>query len=240
MMGGGGMMGGQQSVGGGGGGRGGGGRGGGGFGGGGRGGRGGGFNIPPEKILRVDVPLVCLDHGLREPSSSKPYAIRPIENYIQDPAVIEIVTAYANGEVPEGVAQAAVWNLNSRVSWNALAAKLTGTERYAVRNPYFSAGEIKGAMSLVAEAQRLTAGKKVKPRPFKLPGEKSEAQPTKPEDIVSPGEQPLPANKAGEGTAAKSADKDKLAKPKQSSDAQATEDLGKSNSEQPASDEVVS
>ena len=74
------------------------------------------------------MPLVCLDHGLREPSSSKPYAIRPIENYLENAAVIEIVAAYANGDLPPG-AQAAVWNLNSGVGWDELAAKLTGTER---------------------------------------------------------------------------------------------------------------
>ena len=52
---GGGGGGGQQSVGGG---------GGGGRGGGGRGGGGGGrFNIQPEKVRRVDIPLICLDHG---------------------------------------------------------------------------------------------------------------------------------------------------------------------------------
>ena len=101
--------GGNQSVGGGGG------RGGGGRGGGGRGG--GGFNIPPEKVTRVDVPLVCLDHGLKDPSSSKPYEIRPIEDVVDSPAVIEVVKAFANGELPRGASQAAVWHLNSEVSW---------------------------------------------------------------------------------------------------------------------------
>jgi hypothetical protein len=196
---GGGMMGGMQRMGGGMGG------GGGGMGGmGGRGGgRGGGFSVPPEKTIRIDVPLVCLDHGLREPSPAKPYAIRPIENYVKDPAVIEIVAAYANGDVPEAVAQAAVWNLESHVSWGALAAKLTGTERYAVRDPYFSRDEIKAAMSLVANAQRFTAGKKVEPRPFKLPSEKKEVKPIDPSDYTSPGDELSPIEKAAKDDAGK-------------------------------------
>jgi hypothetical protein len=194
-MGGGGMGGGQQSVGGGGGGgRGGGGRGGGGGGFRGGGGGRGGFNIQPEKIKRIDVPLVCLDHGLREPSSSKPYAIRPIENYIKDPAVIEIVAAYANGDLPTGAAQAAVWNLNSGTSWEELAAKLTGTKRQIVREPYFSRDEIRAAMAIVSEAQQMTAGKKVKPRPFKLPGEE-EADQENAKEIVSPGDEVSPVKK---------------------------------------------
>jgi hypothetical protein len=170
--------GGQQSVGGGGRGGGGGGRGGGGrgFGGGrgGGGGRRGGFNIPPEKVVRVDVPLVCLDHGLREPSSSKPYSIQPIENYIKDPAVIAIVSAYAAGDLSPGAAQAAVWNLNSEVGWDELAAKQTGTDRNVVREPYFSGEEIEAAMAIVNEARIATADQIVEPREFKLPGESSD------------------------------------------------------------------
>jgi hypothetical protein len=188
-MGGGGMGGGQQSVGGGGGGgRGGGGRGGGGRGG---GGRGGGFNIPPEKIVRVDVPLLCMDHGLKEPTSSNPYAIRPIENFVKDPALIAIVTEYANGNLPMGAAQAAVWNVNSDVSWNELAAKLTGTKRNVNRAPYFSREEILGAMAIVAEARQATRDQEVKPRPFKLPGEEDAADTSaieSPGEIVSPGD----------------------------------------------------
>ncbi len=185
---GGGGGGGQQSVGGGGGGRGGGGRGGGGRGGGG-GGRRGGFNVPPEEVVRVDVPLLCLDHGLRDPSSSKAYVIRPIENFISDPAVIAVVSAYANGDLAPGAAQAAVWNLNSEVSWDELAAKQTGTDRNLVREPYFSGDEIEAAMAIVNEARVATADEVVEPRPFELPGEKAHAETLSPGDEVSPGDE---------------------------------------------------
>jgi hypothetical protein len=188
--------GGQQSVGGGGGGgRGGGGRGGGGRGG---GGRGGGFNIAPEKIVRVDVPLLCLDHGLEEPSSSNPYAIRPIENFVKDPALIAIVAEYANGNLPVGAAQAAVWNVNSGVGWDELASKLTGTKRNVNRAPYFSRDEILGAMAIVAEARQATRDQKVKPRPFKLPGEKDPAD-AEASDAKSPGEIESPGDAEDKG-----------------------------------------
>ena len=151
---GGGGGGGQQGGGGGGGGRGGGGRGGG-------GGGGGVFNIPPEKIKRIDLPLVCLDHGLRDPSSSKPYLIRPIEERVDRPAVIEVVKAFARGQLPRGAAQAAVWHLNSDVSWQELSAKQTGTIRHIVRHPYFSNQEIHAAMNIAREARIRTAGQKI-------------------------------------------------------------------------------
>jgi hypothetical protein len=171
--GGGGLGGGQQTVGGGGGGGGrGGGRGGGGFGGGGRGGgRGGAFSVPPEKVARVDVDLLCLDHGLRDPSSSKPYVIRPVENFVSDPAVVELLIAFGNGELPAGAAQAAAWHLHSGVSWNELAAKLTGTERHLVRHPYFSRAQLEAGMQIATRARQLGASRVLEPRPFKLPSE---------------------------------------------------------------------
>ena len=164
---GGGGGGGGQSVGGGGGG---GGRGGGG---GGRGGGGGAFNIAPEKIGRLDVPLLCLDHGLRDPSSSKPYEVRPIEDVVDSPALIEIVKAYANGEIPRGASQAAAWHINSDVSWNELAAKQTGTIRSLVRNAYFSRNEMQAAMSIVQRAETMTAGQKVERRNWKSQSERA-------------------------------------------------------------------
>ncbi len=151
---GGGGGGGNQSVGGGG-------MGGGGRGGGGRGGGGGVFNIAPEKIGRVDLPLLCLDHGLKDPIASIPYEIRPIETRIDKPAVIEIVKAFGRGELHRGSAQAAVWNLNNGVSWNELAAKQTGTVRNTIREPYFSRQEMQFALAIAKEAVRRTAGQKV-------------------------------------------------------------------------------
>jgi len=162
----------QQSVGGGGGG----GRGGGG---GGRGGGGGGvFSVVPEKIRRIDVPLVCLNHGLRDPSSSKPYEIRPLEDVVDSPALIEIVKAYANGDLPYGASQAAVWNINSQVSWIDLASKLTGTKRSFVREPYFSSAEIRLAMGIVHRAGLLTAGETIERRNWTPPSQ-SGSTPTK-------------------------------------------------------------
>jgi len=163
-LGGGGGGGGNQSVGGGGGGRGGGGRGGGG---------GGRFNIQPEKIRRVDVPLVCLDHGLKDPSSSKPYEIRPIEDVVDSLAVIEVVKAFANGELPRGASQAAVWHMNSDVSWINLANKLTGTKRQFVRDHYFSSVEIRMAIAIVSEANSMVAGKTHQRRNWNPPSQQT-------------------------------------------------------------------
>ena len=174
--GGGGLGGGGGGLGGGGGGQSVGGGGGGGGRGGGGGGRGGAFNIAPEKIGRIDVPLLCLDHGLKDPSSSKPYEIRPIEDVVDSPALIEIVKAYANGELPRGASQAAAWHINSKVSWQDLASKLTGTKRNQVRHPYFSRNELQAALAIVQRAEAMTAGQEIYPRNWKSPGDKAREQ----------------------------------------------------------------
>jgi hypothetical protein len=143
-FGGGGGGGGQQSVGGG---------GGGGLGGG--GGGGGFFSIPPERTAKLNLPVVCLDHGLRNPSSASPYKIVPATDHLNRPAVIELLKAFGRGELDHGAAQAAAWHLNNDLSWDQLAAKLQGTRRSLSRPPYFSRQQIQAGIAYANEATRL-------------------------------------------------------------------------------------
>lgn len=150
-FGGGGGGGGQQSLGGG---------GGGGLGGGGQGGGGGGaFSIPPEKVEKIDVPMLCLDHGKRDPSSSKPYKLVPADEHVERPEVIELMAAFGRGELKHSAAQAAVWHLNNDVSWEELAAKQTGTARSLTREPYFSREDLQMGLAYATEARRLAEEK---------------------------------------------------------------------------------
>jgi hypothetical protein len=142
---GGGTGGGQQSVGGG---------MGGGMGGGGMGG-GGMFSVPPEQIAKLNVPVVCLDHGLRDPSSSKPYKMVPAEDHLDRPAVVELLKAFGRGELEHDAVQAAAWHLNNDLSWDQLASKLAGTRRSPSRPPYFRAEAIRAGMAYATEAIRM-------------------------------------------------------------------------------------
>ena len=180
------------------GGAGGGGQGGGGFGGGGGGGQqstggglgggggggGGVFSIPPDETERIDVAVLCLDHGLRDPSSSKPYVMVPADQHIDRPEVIALLSAFGHGQLHHGAAQAAVWHLNNDLSWNFLAAKQQGTRRNFNRPPYFSADEIRAGMVYAQHATLLaqSAGPSVKPKPTKPADEDaSEAKSTEQE-----------------------------------------------------------
>ncbi|MEM9185440.1 MAG: hypothetical protein AAGB00_02980 [Planctomycetota bacterium] len=130
--------------------------GGGGFGGGGGGigGGGGQFSIPPEKTSKIDVAMVCLDHGKKDPSSSKPYEMVPANKYVTRPAVLELLKAYGRGELDHAAAQAAVWALNNDMTWAQLAAKQSGTARDFNRAPYFTKAQLQAAMAYAKEANR--------------------------------------------------------------------------------------
>jgi hypothetical protein len=139
--------GGQQSVGG----------GGLGGGGGGLGGGGGVFSIPPDKTAKLNVAVVCLDHGLRNPSSSRPYEIVPATEHLDRPAVVELLKAFGRGELDHQATQAAAWHLNNDMSWQELAAKLQGTRRSPSRPPYFTRQQIQAGIAYANEASRLAA-----------------------------------------------------------------------------------
>jgi hypothetical protein len=128
---------------------------GGGLGGGGFGG--GFFNVAPEATRRFSVDTVCLDHGKPDPTPRIPFEIKPIDEYVERPAVVEVVKAFARGELERGAAQAATWHLNNDVSWQELATKTMG-ERHPItrqRLPWFSALEIRVAMAASEHARKI-------------------------------------------------------------------------------------
>lgn len=151
-LGGGGLGGGGQAFGGG---FGGGGLGGGGLGGGGLGGGGGGFfNVPPEKVGKLRVTTVCLEHGKPEPRPAMSYEIKPIAEFTEKEEVQELCRMLGSGLVDQRSAQAAAWHLNNDMSWQQLAAKQL---RFAngMTRPYFHRAEIQRAMQAVSAATRL-------------------------------------------------------------------------------------
>jgi len=182
--------GGQQSVGGGGLGG-----GGGGLGGGGGGGGGGFFSVPPDETTKLNVAVVCLDHGLRTPNGSAAYKIVRPEDHIDRPAVIELMKAFGRGGLDQSAVQAAAWNLNNDMSWNELAAQLAGTRRTPNRPPLFSKAAIQAGMAYSNEASRLAAlnaseyeqlKKARADRASKAAAEKSEARSTTDDDANEP------------------------------------------------------
>jgi len=130
----------------------------GGYGGGGMGGMGGfgggGFmNVPAEKVGKLQITTVCLEHGKSEPRAAIPYKIVPIDQFTDKKEVHEVCKMLGYNRMPQRVAQVAAWHLNSEMSWPELAAKklkfANGTWR-----PYFSPMEIQAAMQVTAVAAK--------------------------------------------------------------------------------------
>ena len=160
-MGGGGMGGMSQGMGGG--------MGGMGMGGGGMGMGGGFFNVEPGKARKIQVPLVCLEHGKPDPRPRIPYVIKPLEEVSDSPEVYELCSMLGYGQIDQRAAQVAAWHLQNKMSWNQLATKeirhLNG-----FREPYFTSDEIYRGMLIVRETEL-----RAESRPRTLsPGEKQE------------------------------------------------------------------
>lgn len=138
-FGGGGMGGGQQGMGG----------GMGGMGGGGGQQGGGFFNVAPEKVGKLKVACVCLDHGKPDPTPRNNYKIVKIERYVKNPETIELMKLFGTGKIDHGTAQAATWHLNNGLTWQELATMPSGEKRLiGSPRPYFHPAQVRLAVEL--------------------------------------------------------------------------------------------
>ncbi len=113
---------------------------------------GGMFNVPPEKVAKAEVPIVCLEHGKRDPQPKMQYEIKPVDQFTEKPGVAELLTMLGNGAVNQRAAQAAAWHLNNGMSWQQLASKQIHHAN-GLRTPYFSPNEIRIAMQATSLAR---------------------------------------------------------------------------------------
>jgi hypothetical protein len=152
--------------------------GGGGFGGGGLGGGGGGlggggggfFNVEPEKVGKIKVETLCLEHGKDDPNPRMKYEIRPVESLTKDARVVELCKMLGRGEVPQNSAQAAAWHLANGLSWQELAAKDRYRSQIAgISQKFFSPLELELAMRIANAAIARTD--QAKPASPASPGE---------------------------------------------------------------------
>ncbi len=124
--------------------------------GGGMGGMGGGMgmmNIPPEKVGKLKVVTVCLEHGKKDPRPEVDYVIKPIDQFTDKTKVHELCRMLGSGIVSQRAAQVAAWHLNNDMSWQELAAKYV--KRGPMFFPYFSQQEIRSGMQAVSAATKL-------------------------------------------------------------------------------------
>ncbi|PQO31773.1 hypothetical protein C5Y97_20415 [Blastopirellula marina] len=113
----------------------------------------------PEKVQKIKVQGVCLDHGLEDPDPKIPYELKPIEAYTTKPGVAELCHLLGSGELNQRSAQAAAWHLNNGMSWEELANKrihhLIGPD-----TPYFSRQELQVAYKAAEYAKEVEKARK--------------------------------------------------------------------------------
>lgn len=123
--------------------------------GGGMGGMGGGmFNVGADKVQKVKIASVCLDHGLADPSPKIPYKPIPIESYAKDPAIEELVKLMTSGQIDQHSAQAAAWHIQNGLSWEELANKVGVKHIGGAKEPYFTAAHLERAFVAARSAKQ--------------------------------------------------------------------------------------
>lgn len=145
--------------------------------GGGYGGYGGGFmSVPPEKVVQVKAPIVCLDHGKPDPNPRIPYELKPIEAYAKTPEVNVVLKMLAEGKISQRVAQIAAWHFQNGKSFEELARMEIRTA-IGMRRPYFSPAELQAALQVVAEANRIVMNSQRQTPESVSPGELEASRP---------------------------------------------------------------
>ncbi|HEX3996995.1 MAG TPA: hypothetical protein VHX65_00415 [Pirellulales bacterium] len=112
------------------------------------------FSIPPERVVKLKLPTVCLEYGKAEPNSHVPYTIVPVEKYTSSPEVQEICRLLGTGKVDQQTAQAAAWHLANHLSWDKLA-DMKHFPHTGFTRPVFSQDQIRAAMALTDKAIKM-------------------------------------------------------------------------------------
>ena len=118
------------------------------------GGGGGFFNVGPEKVGKIKVTTVCLEHGKKEPNSRVTFRLVPIDTVVKDANVVELCKMVGRREVPQNAAQAAVWHVANGLSWQELAMKDRIRHLDGSVEKYFSYTEMELALRIASEANR--------------------------------------------------------------------------------------
>lgn len=115
------------------------------------------MRIGPKKDRKMDVTIVCLEHGKPDPSPRMAYKMVPIEEFSDDARVAAVCQALGYGQLTQKTAQAATWNIMDGLTWQQLANKNKVESKYLGNIRWFTGMELRMAQAVVAEATRIAA-----------------------------------------------------------------------------------
>lgn len=111
------------------------------------------FRVEPDRAGKLQVEMVCLEHGKPDPNPRMKYTVVPLEQLNADPKVSELCKLLADGKVKQNVAQAAAWNIANGVSWEALAKKNRRESQYTGNEKYFTQNELRAAINVTGHCR---------------------------------------------------------------------------------------
>jgi hypothetical protein len=111
------------------------------------------FSVPPQKTVQVPLAGVCLAHGKPNPRPRMTYKLVKLEDFTGDPALQEMLKLFGTGTLDVQSAQAAVWHLTDKMSWQELRAKRMEQWGGGEPAPYFSEQQVNDAENLIRQVR---------------------------------------------------------------------------------------
>jgi hypothetical protein len=111
------------------------------------------FSVPPQKTVQVPMKGVCLAHGKPDPRPRMTYRLVKLEDFTSDAALRETLTVFGTSDVDLQAAQAAVWHLTDRMSWQTLREKRQEQWGAGEPSPYFSEAQVDEAENLIRQVR---------------------------------------------------------------------------------------
>ncbi len=118
---------------------------------------GGVFKVLPEKVGKLKMTTVCLEHGKPDPNVHIEYELKPLDSITSNASTLETVKMLAHGEIDQRSAQAAAWHLENDLSWKEMAQKIGVKHLNGRIEPFFTASHLERGQQLVEEAARRAA-----------------------------------------------------------------------------------
>jgi hypothetical protein len=148
----------------------------GGMGGGGMGGMGMGgfFDVGPDRVSKIKVATVCLEHGKEDPNPRVAYELKPITEFSDKVELAEVCKMLAAGQLDQPAAQAAAWHLSDGLSFQELATKVRVQHLNGQVEMYFQPQQLAAALRAVHVAHRRAAEVQAGPEATS-PGEQADA-----------------------------------------------------------------
>ena len=136
---------------------------------------GGFFDIGPDRVGKIKVGVVCLEHGKEDPNPRVAYELKPITAFSDKAELAEICQMLANDDLDQPTAQAAAWHLSDGLSFQQLAQKVRVKHLNGQVEMYFDPQQLNLAMRAVQVAHHRVA-ERTADTEAQSPGELADAE----------------------------------------------------------------